>query len=317
VYLTFDVEIWCGGWSKLDTSFPGSFDRYVYGRSKAGEYALPEILRILKTNRLRGVFFIEPLFAARFGQAWLNTIVDLIKTDGHDVQLHLHPEWSDEIEPLIFPGATVKRQHLCYYSRQEQDVLVGLGTELMRRAGCTGLRSFRSGSFAVNRDTYGALRAHGYTHDSSPHAMYRHSGPDMRDEFDFFEPFVLNEVTVLPMTLFRDGSGRLRPAQVGSASFSEMRAALESALAAGNEHFVILSHNFEMLKVGRSVPDAIVVARFAKLCRYLSENAERFSCRALSDAARPSGRPAASARPQVPLWATAQRHVEQLLRRIQ
>jgi hypothetical protein len=29
VHLTFDIEVWCGGWDRLDASFPAAFDRYV------------------------------------------------------------------------------------------------------------------------------------------------------------------------------------------------------------------------------------------------------------------------------------------------
>ena len=47
VYLTFDIEVWCGGWKDLDAKFPASFERYVYGRSSAGDYALPKTLEIL------------------------------------------------------------------------------------------------------------------------------------------------------------------------------------------------------------------------------------------------------------------------------
>ena len=63
VLLTFDVEIWCNSWHTLDTDFPASFERYVFGRSGRGEYALPKTLEILDEHGLQGVFFVEPLFA--------------------------------------------------------------------------------------------------------------------------------------------------------------------------------------------------------------------------------------------------------------
>ena len=60
VYLSFDIEVWCGGWNDLDGKFPASFERYVYGRSPKGDYALPKTLEILASNGLKGVFFVEP-----------------------------------------------------------------------------------------------------------------------------------------------------------------------------------------------------------------------------------------------------------------
>jgi len=79
VLLTFDVEVWCNSWEHLDKLFPSAFDRYVYGHSRHGSYALPKTLEILNTHGLQGVFFIEPLFAARFGLSYLQTIVNLIR----------------------------------------------------------------------------------------------------------------------------------------------------------------------------------------------------------------------------------------------
>ncbi len=55
VYLTFDVEIWCDGWKDLDARFPAQFERYVYGRSPEGDYALPKTLEILDCDGLEQV----------------------------------------------------------------------------------------------------------------------------------------------------------------------------------------------------------------------------------------------------------------------
>ena len=106
VLLTFDVEIWCQGWHDLDARFPASFDRYVYGRSSRGDYAIPRTLSILDGHGLKGIFFVEPLFAARFGLKYLKIIVDMIRSAGQEVQLHLHPEWTDEIKPAPIPAAS-------------------------------------------------------------------------------------------------------------------------------------------------------------------------------------------------------------------
>ena len=143
VYLTFDIEIWCGGWDKLDERFPASFERYVYGRSSQGAYALPATLDTLDRHALKGIFFVEPLFSARFGAPYLKTIVDLIQSRGHSVQLHLHPEWTDEIQPPPLPGEYGKRQFLSYYSEDEQTSLIGLGKRLLSDAGAANITMFR------------------------------------------------------------------------------------------------------------------------------------------------------------------------------
>lgn len=313
VYLTFDIEVWCRGWDDLDGQFPASFERYVYGRSAQGEYALPKTLEILARHGLRGVFFVEPLFAARFGIQYLRTIVELIRAGGHDIELHLHPEWTDEIQPRPFPGAVNKRQHLSYYSLEEQTTLIRMGLDLLAQVGCTGIKAFRTGSFACNSDTFRALGACGLGIDSSLNSEYGDSGGDLRGKIDLNRPQVLEGISVLPMTVFRDGRGRLRPAQLGSCSLAEFRAALDSAHALGSDHFVILSHNFEMLKQQSSAPDPLVVKRFEGLCAYLARHPDRFRVATLDAAPAIADTP--TPLPAAGLPATLVRYGEQLARR--
>lgn len=71
-------------------------------RSSRGNYALPKTLEILDGHGLAGVFFVEPMFAGRFGIEYLATIIEMIRGGNNDIQLHLHPEWTDEIRPLLF-----------------------------------------------------------------------------------------------------------------------------------------------------------------------------------------------------------------------
>ncbi|MCZ4313798.1 hypothetical protein O4H66_10345 [Comamonadaceae bacterium G21597-S1] len=317
LYLTFDVEIWCDGWHDLDGRFPASFDRYVYGRSSSGDFALPKTLEILKRHGLKAVFFVEPLFAARFGVEFLARIVAIIQADGHDVQLHLHAEWTDEIRPLVFPGPPQKRQHLSYYSLEEQITLLTLGRDLLAQAGCDSIKAFRAGSFACNRDTFRALRAVGILIDSSLHEILPDSGIDMRGTFDFLRPLVLDQVVILPLTVFRDGIGKLRPAQVGACGFEEIRDAILSAAAANTQHFVVLSHNFEMLKQRSSEPDRLVVARFERLCAFLAQQAGRIEVSTFSNGSVDIEEGAAlSPLPFAGFPATMRRIGEQAVRRV-
>lgn len=314
VHLTFDVEIWCNGWQHLDAEFPAAFERYVYGRSARGEFALPATLEILQRHGLKGVFFVEPLFSARFGAEYLQRVVTLIEGAGQEVQLHLHPEWTDEITPPPIANASRKRQHLCHYDRAEQAQLLAYGLALLRAQAGGEISAFRAGSYAANLDTYHALAAAGLHVDSSLNTEFDVSGADLPDRGSIASARQVGAVQVYPITLFRDGRGRLRPAQVGACSLAEMTQALESAAALGRRHFVIVSHNFEMLRPGRSEPDTIVVSRFEGLCRYLAANRACFDVGGFGRA--PAGADADAARlPSTSGWATWRRLGEQALRR--
>ena len=153
-----------------DKEFPNAFRRYVYGPTARGDFALPYTLQVLREHGLKGVFFVEPLFSTRFGSQPLEEIVGLIREGGQEIQLHLHPEWVNEsVEPLL-ENIERKRQHLRYYTRAEQEILVAAGKRLIAQAGGGECTAFRAGSFGFNRDTLGALAANGIRFDSSYNA---------------------------------------------------------------------------------------------------------------------------------------------------
>jgi len=317
IFLTFDIEVWCPGWGDLDHAFPGSFERYIYGRSAHGEYALPQTLAILNQHGLKGVFFVEPLFAARFGAGYLETIVGLIREAGHEVQLHLHPEWTDEARPPIIENCATKRQHLTFYTLDEQTALIAHGKKLLEAAGSGPISAFRSGSFAANRDTFEALRRNGILLDTSLNRCHAVSGADLRTEMASNSAFVLQGVTTYPVTVMRDGFGKDRPAQVGACGFGEMRDALLSAQKTGQCDFVVVSHNFEMLRPKSTVPDWIVVERFKRLCAFLAQQPNLFTVRGFApDLLLSPGDCQVLPEPRATWLSTSRRYVEQIQRRL-
>jgi len=312
--LTFDVEVWCNTWSDLDSVFPQAFERYVYGSSRGGQFALPKTLEILRRNGLHGVFFVEPLFAARFGLEYLRTIVELIQDAGQEVQLHLHPEWTDEISPPPLPNATAKRQHLRYYTLEEQTTLIALGARLLQDAGAPRPTAFRAGNFAANADTFLALAANDIWCDSSIDATMPDSVPDLRDKFDLYGAREIAGVSIFPVAVFEDGLGQLRHAQIGACSARELVQAMQSAREFGWSSFVVLSHNFEMLKVKAVAPDWVVVKRFEVVCEYLARHREELPTGGFEDLhVRASA--GGSLLPKVGMVPTMRRYAEQALRR--
>lgn len=317
ILITFDVELWCNSWQTLESDFPSSFERYVFGRSKHGQYALPETLEILDRHKLRGVFFVEPLFAARFGVEHLAHIVELIKQAGQEIQLHLHPEWTDEARDPLLPKITHKRQHLSYYDADEQHLLIQHGLRLMQEAGVTDINAFRAGSFACNSDTFGAIIANGLRFDSSINPTVQISDPGhVRDaRAGYCEPFAFEGLSLYPMSVFRDGFGRLRHAQIGACSASELAQAMQRAREIDWDTFILLSHNFELMIPDRCEPDHTVVKRFKQICRFLSENRDTMPTTGFHDLDMPRV-PKGLELAQTGRIATTQRYFEQALRRL-
>lgn len=314
VFFSVDVEIWLDGWNNIDEKFPASFRKYIYGPTAKGNYGLPYQLDMLSQYGLRGVFFVEPLFSQRFGMQPLAEIVGLIKEKGHEVQLHLHTEWVDKSRIPLLDTPQIARQHLRYFSLEEQIRLIAIGTELLKSVGAADLNAFRAGSFAFNRDTLTALAANKITFDSSYNASF--FGPDsgVLPGVTVVEPVECEGVYEYPMTVFDDGTRSLRQAQLTACSYSELESLLWQALEAGRTSFMILSHNFELLNRIKDRPDDIVVKRFKKLCLFLDKNRDSF-CVTGFKGLNPNTTSQQPAPLTSPIWKTGARMVEQVYRK--
>lgn len=315
VFLTVDVEIWCDNWIDIDHKFPDAFCRYVYGPTSHGNFGLPYQTDILNSHGLLGVFFVEPLFAARFGIQPLAEIVSLIKDKGQEIQLHLHTEWVDEARIPLLPDVTQKRQHLCYFNQEEQTSLIESGLRLLAEAGAPQINAFRAGSFAFNKDTLSALAKNGIQYDSSYNASQFGLNSGVLPGKIATDVFKCDGILEYPMTIFNDGSGKLRHAQIAACSYQEMEGLLWKALEAGHQSFVILSHNFELLNRSKTKPDWIAVRRFEKLCSFLDKNRDSFTVSGFHGLSL-KNTPVQPTPISSPRWKTVHRMAEQIYRRI-
>lgn len=314
VFFTIDVEVWCDGWQNIDEKFADAFDRHIYGNTPQGCYGLPYQLKVLNDHGLTSVCFVEPLFSARFGQEPLDEIVGLVNAAKHETQLHLHTEWVDEARMPLLDGVTGKRQHLRYFSRAEQSSLIFSGQQMLARSGAQDVNAFRAGSFGFNRDTLDALAANSIPFDSSYNETMFGFDSGVNPGEKAWSPFEFGNVHEYPMTVFDDGTKKLRHVQLTSCSLSEIEGLLWRALETGHTSFVILSHSFELLNRGRDYPDAVVISRFRKLCAFLDKNRDSFHVRGFRDL-----KPVVSDPPppllSSPIWKTGMRMLEQTYRR--
>lgn len=313
VLLTVDVEVWCDGWNDIDQRFPDAFRRYVYGPTRHGNFALPYTLQVLNEYDLKAVFFVETLFATRFGIQPLAEIVGLLRDADQYVELHVHPEWVDEsIEPLL-AHAGAKRPNIRDFSLAEQTILIGAGRRLLAEAGGGDAIAFRAGGFGFNRDTLKAVSANGLRYDSSYNAALHGRDSGVAPGTIVVDTIACDGIVELPVTVFVDGTRSLRHAQLTACSFPELEGLLWSALSANRNSFVILLHNFELLNQTRNGVDRVVVDRFHKLCSFLDRNRDSFRVCGF-DGFRPEPPPSQPAPLRSPLWKTAGRMLEQAYR---
>ena len=313
VFFTVDVEIWCDGWKNIDEKFPGAFRKYIYGATSKGNFGLPYQIDVLRSHGLTGVFFVEPIFSARFGPAPLAEIVGLVLDGGQELQLHVHTEWVDESRQPLLNGVHSKRQHLRYFTVEEQTILIGKGARLLRQAGTSDINAFRAGSFAFNQDTLHALAANGIAFDSSYNASLFGLDSGVMPGSTLVAPIEYAGVFEYPMTVFNDGTRSLRHAQLTSCSYFELEGLLWQALECGRSSFVILSHSFELLNQAKDRPDDVVVKRFRRLCSFLDKNRDSFCVRGFRDL-QPQLTQRQPAPLVSPIWKTGARTIEQAYR---
>ena len=315
VFFTVDTEIWCGGWDDLDRKFPEAFQRYVYGPTDQGNYALPMTMEILSDNGLKGVFFVEPLFAARFGLDPLQEMIGLIQNAGHEVQLHMHTEWVDEVRDGTLPTVECKKENMRSFSQEDQSALIKTGLGLMQSAGSRPMNAFRAENYGLNTATLAALAENGIDYDTSYNAAADIGTDDVAPNRLLTQPEQFNGITEYPVTVYRDKGGHsLRQCQLNACSFSEFTRILNTAIDLGWESVVIVSHKFELLNQRKNRPDPLVVRRFRKLCEYLEANQDRFDVSGFTGLQTPEER-VQSAPFTSSMWDTYGRSAEQLVRR--
>ncbi|MFV2055000.1 MAG: polysaccharide deacetylase [Thiohalomonadales bacterium] len=310
VLFTVDVEVWCDGWDSIDEKFPSAFKKYIYGHTNKGNYGLPYQLKIFEEFDISAVFFVEPLFAGRFGQQPLAEIVGLIKDVGQEVQLHLHPEWVDEaLEPII-EDLVGKKQYLRFFTLEQQEQIIAIGSQWLKQAGGTNINAFRAGGFGFNSDTLIALKKNNINFDSSYNATHMGLDSGLMNGTILTEPIISAGVYEYPMTIYYDRRNHLRHTQLTACSFREIEGLLWQALEQERKSFVILSHNFELMNNTLTQANPIVVKRFNKLCDFLNKNRDCFNVSGFNDL-KPKLADKQPSPLKSPLWKTGMRTLEQ------
>ncbi|MBT8337937.1 MAG: polysaccharide deacetylase [Gemmatimonadetes bacterium] len=275
VYYTVDTEVWWARGSHDGRSgFADEFRRWFHGATPRGDYGVPFQMRLLSEHGLKGVFFVEPLFAAVVGSDPLEEMVECILEAGHDVQLHAHVEWLRHIDhPVAVPGTG---PHIRSFGLADQKRLLGEATRLLTEAGAPHPTAFRAGNFGADDTTLAALAQLDIGVDSSLDRCYLDDDCRISGGAAIRQPRTIGETLEVPVSAFVDYPGHLRPVHLNACGFGEVRHALQEAERLNHPTFVMVSHSFELLNGRQDRPDRVVLGRFEKLCRFLADHEDRF-----------------------------------------
>lgn len=328
VLFTIDTEISMGGALKDHSVSPVGADRRIWGETSSGRFGIELFMDEFEAHGMRGVFFYEPVGKHVVGEENLAAAARAIVERGHDVELHVHPEFKMDLDAVRRGDMEKPSARLHNYSLDEQRRYLREAADDLEK--WTGRRpiAFRSGGFASDEVGAEACAAEGIPIDSSYNlwAVERGVSP-------FSLPTPLNDVAFLengvlevPMTnlVTRGPRAGYRPFELSALNAAEMIAAVEEMYEAGMRVCCTLTHSFRLIRTtNHQYTDARLdwfnLHRLRAFLRHLEANADRFRVVTYKDLPLERWRtelsaPSAPVFPSPPAWTAVTRMALQAIK---
>lgn len=274
IYLTIDTEyaFRLPGWGGPATRAE-NFARSIACDTPAGPVGVFHQMDVLDAHGLKGVFFVDPMPALRWGVEAISDVVRPIVARGHDVQLHCHTEWLAHAPDTLVGGRTGR--HIKDFVCDDQRRILAYARDTLIAAGAPRPVAFRAGNYGANDDTLIALADLGLTHDSShcPALAGRGDCAISLGRADL-RPRMHHGVIEVPTACIGGFGDGLRHGQLTALSLRELLAAVRHARDAETPSLTLVSHSFELLSRDRRRVNRMVARRFARLCAALAEMAD-------------------------------------------
>ncbi|MDR3183381.1 MAG: hypothetical protein LBT89_10800 [Planctomycetaceae bacterium] len=293
VYYTIDTEFWSSRPYTSPEDYESDFDRDIHGKTARGSFGLDFQLKRFAENGLKAVCFTETLHSLLLGIKPLQRITDIIKTYGHDTQLHCHTEWLQQPCPWQendFPAPLQGRsgQHIRHFSEGSQAAIIAVGVEALQTCGVPPIWAFRAGNYGADNVTLRACSFNGIIYDSSYNYPYLKAACRIETPQPLLSPQQIEGIWEIPIPFFDTFRGP-RHVQVAAASNSELEAAMMHAYKSNWKTFVIVSHSFELIHRDKKEElgeyNGIQVRRFERLCEFLKQNSDKFRTRTFTELA--------------------------------
>ena len=288
VSITVDTEHSIGGAFSSSNLRPVGNEKRVFGKVGKDSYGIPRIMDIAEAHGIRLTFFVEVLNKYYFGEEETRSVCEYILNRGHDIQLHLHPNY------LSFVAGQILGQRysdlIGTYSLSDQTWLIEEGVNTLKKYGVPNPVAFRAGCYGANQDTLTALKRNRIWIDSSYNHAYLGKTCLLNDLRINDVKHVLENVWEFPITNFvektRVRAKRFMPLDINGVSFHETKYVLNWARLKGVRSVTIILHSFSFLKhydvqYQKSKPRFHIIQRFRKICQYLYENTHLYELRTL------------------------------------
>lgn len=289
VFITIDTEHSIGGAFKDPNLKPVGNDRRIFGIFRNKAYGIPLIMDIADQYGIRLTFFVEILNKYYFGEEESREVCQYILDRGHNVQLHLHPNFLNFTQSN--PADRKFQDQMFSYSLEQQAAFIAEGKAALERYGVPSPTAFRAGNFGADMYTLKALQQNGFLIDSSYNRSMLGQGCKLTT-LDLADAAFVENVWEFPVTNFLEqtlgGKLRFRPLDINGVSFTQMQKVIEQAPDHGPQNITILLHSFSFInpldvQYREIQPRTVIIKRFEKICCYLAKSTNNFRVMTFGD----------------------------------
>jgi len=282
---TIDTEISMGGALRDPSLSPVGPEQRIWGETEQGRAGIDLFMDLFDEFQMRGVFFFEVCGRNVVEEGELEAAARHIVNRGHDVELHVHPEFRMDIDKVRAGEKKKPSAFFHTYTHQEQVDLVRSTAARLESWTGRAPSAFRAGGFDADVESIREVRDEGVPIDSS-YSMWSvelgtcqiTEGPRLND-VAWLDAGVLE----VPVTCYHASGprGGLRQLDLASVNVTEAIAILEDLYAAGTRVCTSLTHSFRLIRTtdiqySDAKPDAFNIHRLRAICRFLYDNRDRF-----------------------------------------
>lgn len=287
VLITIDTEISMGGALAHPELQPVGVAPRIWGEVASGRrYGIELFMDLFEEHDMRGVFFFEPVAQHLVPIEELKHAARVITERGHDIELHIHPEFKMNLEDVRRGVSEAPDARMYAHSREAQRAYFKSALDDLEA--WTGRRpcAYRAGSHATDSVGMDVCVDTGVPIDSSYNLWAIQAGICKLPPSP-----ALNDVTVLPNGVVevpvtnlkaRGPRGGLKPFELSSLSTTEMIATLDQLYEAGARTCCTMTHSFRLIRTTNeqyrnAVLDRFNLHRLKALLRYLDNHRDRFT----------------------------------------
>lgn len=256
-----------------DGWYPTSIEKEILGQRSEGTYGIPLMMDILDKHNMKATFFVDTSLGSYYPEDQVGRVVADIKRRGHDVQLHIHPEFlcfqpCNKTDRSCFETCVKETYFFRGNSYDNQLKLIREGAERIATWSGQYPVAFRAGKVDADEVTLRVLRDLHIPIDSDLHLpsdplhemlpinkVSEHEGVIELPEFTYRENIVL--------------AGRYAHLDLESSTLEEQKRLITAAIENDVRTIVLLLHSHSFCREAVGCPLTENVERFDSLLSYV------------------------------------------------